>query len=529
MIIKSIISILMFLMFCHIEYAFPSITQIWAKRYSLSSNSLDIPKSIVTDNYGNIYVIGSSGSNSNIDIVTIKYLPTGEQDWLRLYNGPGNNNDIAMGAKLDSEGNIIVIGDSEGTESGRDFVIIKYLSSGQKVWEKRYSSIGDNDDFPSSIAIDKLNNILVTGRGFQNFVTVKYNSFGVQQWISIYPTLNSDDIAYDIEVDKLGNVYIAGEYSGDCITIKYDSTGIQQWVSLYNGSGNGSDFINSISLDSIGNLFVSGSSIENTSPFGGFLTIKYNQLGVQQWVRFYEGTGNFFSVGKSMKVSKNGNIYVTGYSTESGQGYNFTTIKYNTYGDTLWKASYHNGSNDIAFAMDIDNSDNVYITGESDGNGTGDDYATVKYDSTGNQLWVMRYDYSGQFGDFANSIAVDYNGNVYVTGGSDRDILTIKYSDLTGLITINSEIPKDFSLSQNYPNPFNPKTVISYEIRITSDAELKVFDVLGNEVAELVNEKQNAGSYSVEFDGSGFASGIYFYSLIIDGVIIDTKRMILLK
>ncbi|MBK9333477.1 MAG: T9SS type A sorting domain-containing protein [Ignavibacteria bacterium] len=70
---------------------------------------------------------------------------------------------------------------------------------------------------------------------------------------------------------------------------------------------------------------------------------------------------------------------------------------------------------------------------------------------------------------------------------------------------------------------------MSYELRVTGIAELKVYDVLGNEVAELVNEKQNAGSYTAEFDGSGFASGIYFYSLIIDGVIIDTKRMILLK
>ncbi|MBS1518960.1 MAG: T9SS type A sorting domain-containing protein [Bacteroidetes bacterium] len=100
---------------------------------------------------------------------------------------------------------------------------------------------------------------------------------------------------------------------------------------------------------------------------------------------------------------------------------------------------------------------------------------------------------------------------------------------LTDFTNISSEIPKDFSLSQNYPNPFNPRTVISYELRITNVAELKVFDVLGNEVAELVNEKQNAGSYSVEFDGSGFASGIYFYSLYIDGSLFETKRMVLLK
>ena len=78
-------------------------------------------------------------------------------------------------------------------------------------------------------------------------------------------------------------------------------------------------------------------------------------------------------------------------------------------------------------------------------------------------------------------------------------------------------------------NPFNPGTFINYEFRIAGTVVLKVHNALGNEVAELVNEKQNAGSYSVEFDGSNFPSGIYFYSLSANGGIIDTKRMILLK
>ena len=117
----------------------------------------------------------------------------------------------------------------------------------------------------------------------------------------------------------------------------------------------------------------------------------------------------------------------------------------------------------------------------------------------------------------------------WTVGESGVILKTTTGGILTNFTNISSEIPEDYSLSQNYPNPFNPKTVISYELRITSDAELKVFDVLGNEVAELVNEKQNAGSFSVEFDGSGFASGIYFYSLYIDGSLFETKRMIILK
>ncbi len=83
-------------------------------------------------------------------------------------------------------------------------------------------------------------------------------------------------------------------------------------------------------------------------------------------------------------------------------------------------------------------------------------------------------------------------------------------------------------LGQNYPNPFNPKTVISYQLAVSSFASLKIYDILGNEIATLVNQNQNAGMYSVEWNAGNFSSGVYFYKLETDGFT-DTKRMMLLK
>ena len=88
--------------------------------------------------------------------------------------------------------------------------------------------------------------------------------------------------------------------------------------------------------------------------------------------------------------------------------------------------------------------------------------------------------------------------------------------------------PTSFSLLQNYPNPFNPATMISYQLPVNSYVTLKVYDVLGREVTALVNEKKDAGRYSVQWDASAMASGIYFYSLQA-GEYRDTKRMLLLK
>jgi hypothetical protein len=99
----------------------------------------------------------------------------------------------------------------------------------------------------------------------------------------------------------------------------------------------------------------------------------------------------------------------------------------------------------------------------------------------------------------------------------------------------NNITPSEFMLSQNYPNPFNPNTTIKYTIPNVSlsgvegsKVQLKVYDVLGNEIATLVNEYKPAGTYEVEFDASNLSSGIYFYKLQA-GNFVETKKMILLK
>ena len=108
---------------------------------------------------------------------------------------------------------------------------------------------------------------------------------------------------------------------------------------------------------------------------------------------------------------------------------------------------------------------------------------------------------------------------------------TSNYSDIVE-IEINS--PVQFSLEQNYPNPFNPSTKIKFTVPVTlSEVEgslvtLKVFDVLGNEVATLVNEEKTSGSYEVEYNTVGLSSGVYFYKLQV-GNLVETKKMLLLK
>ncbi|MEP7146555.1 MAG: T9SS type A sorting domain-containing protein [bacterium] len=104
------------------------------------------------------------------------------------------------------------------------------------------------------------------------------------------------------------------------------------------------------------------------------------------------------------------------------------------------------------------------------------------------------------------------------------------YESLTNLR--NNPDAKAFyksELKQNFPNPFNPLTIINYECSVTGLVRIKVYDVIGQEISTLVNENKVEGKYQVEFDGSDFSNGIYFYRMEIDGQVKDTKRMILLK
>ncbi len=101
----------------------------------------------------------------------------------------------------------------------------------------------------------------------------------------------------------------------------------------------------------------------------------------------------------------------------------------------------------------------------------------------------------------------------------------IKYSDI---VEVEFDIPNDYILLQNYPNPFNPSTTISYSIPKESQVSLIIYDIMGRQVAELVNSKQSAGTYNIELDASSFASGTYFYKLTA-GEFVSVKKMVLLK
>jgi Beta-propeller repeat len=424
------------------------VQEAWVARYDGPGNDFDAAEAIAVDNSGNIYVTGrSSDPDFSTHYATVKYNSAGQEQWIVRYYGPGNYYDMPTAIAVDTLGNVYVTGYGFGSGSNYDYATIKYDSFGQEQWVARYNGPNNGDDGAEEIAVDGSGNVYVTGvsrdgSGFSDYVTIKYDSAGQQVWVARYYSRpgNYPDESYAIGIDSLGNAYVAGTsvfYSGasyDYGTIKYNSVGQQQWVGRYNGSGNRDDYAAAIAVDGSGNVYVTGSSWGSGTDYD-YATIKYNSAGQQEWVGRYDGPGNGSDNPRAIAIDNSGSVYVTGQSVGSGNdtGFDYATIKYDSVGREQWVARYNGPGNldDEAHGIAVDNAGDVYVTGESPGSGSDYDYATIKYDSSGQEQWIARYNGPANSYDVATAIAVDGSANVYVTGrsgvGSDLDYATIKY------------------------------------------------------------------------------------------------------
>jgi len=234
----------------------------WLRRYNYADSS-DTPFDIEVDGSGNVYVTGRSnqGLTTGNDIATIKYYSNGDTAWVRRYNGPvGYGGDAGYGVEVDALGNVFVTGPSAGVGTSTDIVTIKYNSSGIEQWATRYDGPLHGGDTPSDelggkcMKIDQLSNVYVTGysmdsrgtRTRNDYLTVKYNSAGVQQWFATYNHLDSCiESSLALDIDNSGNVYVTGKSQSDPVsyidipTIKYTQGPPSSYVITATAYGSG--------------------------------------------------------------------------------------------------------------------------------------------------------------------------------------------------------------------------------------------------------------------------------------------------
>jgi uncharacterized delta-60 repeat protein len=425
-----------------------------------SCDGFDRVFSVAVDRSGNVFVAGGSyGTNSGEDYATIAYLNTGVALWTNRYNGPANRQDFATGLVVDTNGNVIVTGNSSAHRNtlydDYDYTTIAYSGAGLPLWTNRYNGTANKHDLARAIAVDDNGHVVITGssessNGPDDFVTVKYSSAGVALWTNLYNgSANSCDWARAMVVDRAGNVFVTGfarrggyGRSADFVTVAYSSAGSALWTNRFNGTGNYQDEAVAVGVDLAGNVVVTGCS-HNDSAYSSadYLTLAYSGAGAPLWTNRYNGPFNHFDTPTAIATGSGGSVCVTGYSLNNGNDERFadySTIAYSELGLPLWTNNYDGPAHgeDVTTAVVSDGCGNVIVTGYSASTNYypyNSDYATIAYSSAGVPLWTNRYNGTGNGYDEAIAVAVDGSGKSFVTGysydnSSGIDYVTIAYS-----------------------------------------------------------------------------------------------------
>ncbi|HEV8539148.1 MAG TPA: SBBP repeat-containing protein [Bacteroidota bacterium] len=472
----------------------------WTARYDGPSHSYDFPTSLAVDRNKNVIVTGASFLQaSSFDYVTIMYSPNGSQKWIARFDGPVHESDIPVSLGTDDHDNVYVTGFSETVDGGRDFVTLRYNSNGGSVWKSSYNGEGRGDDEPADLAtthdgfifvagsstgfgtgidivvtkyamnqsngenwpvrytgmgisrvfakacvLDPQNNIMICGGKYTptstlSYTTVRFTSDGIQQWENDYGDRYHYNEPTAVAIGPTGNVYATGlsyALSGnqDCLTIKYDGDGATNWIGFYDDFEQNLDFAADLVVSDNEEVYVAGYSYSRSSAYD-FVIIKYDSSGAQKWVASYNGTGNGSDLASAIATDEADNTYVTGLSDGGGTGYDFATVKYDAGGAIRWAARYNGPANldDRAVDVTVDGARSVYVTGWSAGEDHIDEIVIVKYDSNGEQRWAERFHAPDHEGDRAQAIVLDASRNVYVTGTSfhsgfrDVDYVTMSY------------------------------------------------------------------------------------------------------
>jgi hypothetical protein len=393
----------------------------------------------------------------------------------------------------------------------------------------------------------------------------------------------SGDEGYSIAVDANGNSYITGCFWGsatfgattltssgneDIFIAKLDING--NWLWAKQAGGTSYDIGYGIAVDDNGNSYVTGyfSSIatfgnttltSSSSEYADIFVAKLDSSGNWLWAKKAGGTS--WDHGYGIAVDANGNSYVTGYfygsatfgttTLTSSGSYDIFVAKMDSNGNWLWVKQAGGTNEDGGISIAINANGNSYITGvfeESATFGTttltssgSQDIFVAKLDINGNWLWAKQAGGTGY--DDGCGIAVDANGNSYVTGyfygnaifgtttltsSSASDIFVAKLGDVNSI-----SLPSFSGIRSIYPNPFNTLTTIDYEISMPADVKIEVYNNRGQLVRNFILGYQEQGSYKLTWEGEDnngclCSTGIYYIRMQA-GKEIYIKKAVLLK
>jgi hypothetical protein len=514
--------------------SYSQYTQQWVDRVNGRGNSFDIANNLFLDEQSNAYVYCTVYDSvfGQTNLCAIKYGTGGNILWKTVYDNPFGTIDQLQDVIKDSQNNSYITAYCS-EEGSIKILLLKLNQNGDTVFS-RITSIPNHETLLShAICTDNSGNIfiLADGRnlttGKTDFIIVKYNSSGIVLNYKIFEgSPEGDDNGIKILCDNAGNVFagVNSFYSGvsyDVVIYKLDNNLNEIYTKRINGSANLDDGIVDMKLAYDNNILFTA-KISGAGSEWDIGTFKLNNsTGDIIWQKNFNGTGNHLDLPYALTTDVSNNIYVTGYSRNSPsiQSEDIVILKYDKNGNEIWRRIYNDSVNgtDQGFSICTDSQKNIYVAGCADQGNQHVEFISLKYDSLGTLLWKGTYHYYHLSEDFVYKIAVNNNQDIFISGISfshetDYDVTTIKYARQTGIYS-NPEIVKDFVLYPNYPNPFNPSTTISFYNPQKELTVIRIYNIKGEEVAELENRVISSGYHQYNFDASLFSSGVYFYKI----------------
>jgi hypothetical protein len=419
-----------------------------------------------------------------------------------------------------------------------DVWLIKTNTYGDTLWTKTFGAA--DEEFGSSVQQTTDGGYILVGNTYlsgnsSDIWLIKTNATGNTLWTKTYGGVHSES-GLDVEQTTdggyilVGYTYVSGN-DYDIWLIKTNALGDTLWTKTFGGDYG--DFGVSVEQTNDGGYIVGGNLDYGNGVNADIWLIKTDSNGDTLWTKIFGGA--MTNDCSAVQQTSEGGYILIGNTNRSGSGLmNIWLIKTNALGDTLWTKTF--GGSYTEYGKDVlQTAEGGYVLcGATNSYGAGNyDVWLIKTNAFGNVVWTKTFGGNSFEYGIAVNLTTDGGyvicGNTGSFGAGHNDVWLIKTApDLSNLELTADVVILDFYLHQNYPNPFNPRTTIEYQIPELSLVTLKVYDVLGNEVATLVNEEKPNGSYEIEFNTNGLASEIYFYQLRA-GDFVETKKMVLIK
>ncbi len=518
----------------------------WEQSWNGQFSRHDYGHFVNIDSEGNIIVTGITFRGDLIDyqdVIVAKFGSDGAPLWIAIHDIGWS--DTPIGVYLDQSDNIYIgVTGADSSVYYPSYMLVKYDKDGNKLFANK--AWLNHPDWGQNIAgraqtlhMDNYGNFITGGiqGNFAWLLKMDYNGMVTETAAELITNDNSI-MGYSTFLDKSSGEMLVGTEHYDNQNYSYfagaanlSSEGSPEWITTLIDGGSQEPYCNGLLKTNDGFTYCAIYNViwqQDEQQFQSDQHIfKLDPDGEVLWDVVLEAEigDEFISKINDMDLDSGGNLVITGEINSK-----FFTAKYSSAGQR--------------FLLVQD--DDVLVSGSTLIPDSGGEFyvaawdeqfsiCLLKYDALGNEKARLKFDSLNPiYPWYINDMVFDEDGNLIFTGAeynssSEYDLVVASINDLS--TSIEEDIPvSGFSLSQNYPNPFNPATTILFNLPVSSNITMTIYDILGKKVYELANEFRNSGSNTIELNTKevNMSSGVYFYSLIIPGYQ-STKKMILLK